>query len=72
MYIGDFFLPGITKESEKSNKITEIIYNECKDVFTGINYFEVTFMLQVNNGGESYQAPLRHIGYELQHPFKEE
>ena len=41
-------------------------------VFNGIGCFKGTFSLQLKPDSKPYQAPLRHVAYVLQKPFKEE
>ena len=49
-----------------SEKITQELYNEYSDAFTGIGCFKVTFLLQVKEGIKQYQAPPSHMAYALQ------
>ena len=48
------------------------IHTRFGNVFNGIGCFEGTFSLQLKPDSKPYQAPLRHVAYVLQEPFKEE
>ena len=42
------------------------------NVFKGIGCFKGTFSLQLKPDSKPYHAPLRHVAYALQKPFKDE
>ena len=53
-FIIDYFIPGPDREADKrkSAKITNLIHKEFSDIFSGIGYFEDTFLLQVKEGSK--------------------
>ena len=58
--MSDYFMSSMDREADKMawQLITQKIYNEFGDVFTGIECFDGTFRLQVKEGSWPYQAPL--------------
>ena len=69
-----YFLPGPNSDADKKvgDEITQSLQRECRDVFSGIECFSVTFSLQIKLDSKPNQAPPRCITYALQQPFKEE
>ena len=70
----EYFLPGPSQESDRreNTKITEQIQRDFEDVFNHRGCFDGMFSLQLKPDSKPYQAPLRHIAYALQKPFKGE
>ena len=70
----NYFLPGPNQDNDNRviTEITQLLQRDFKDVFTWIGCFDGTFSLQVKPDSKPYQAPLRHVAYALQKPFKEE
>ena len=70
----NYFLPGPNQDNDKrvSAENTQQLQRDFKDVFTGIGCFDGMFSLQVKPVSKPYQVCLRHVGYALQKPFKEE
>ena len=68
----DYSIAGVETEANRVaiTKITQTMHNGYSDVFTGIGYFKCTFSLQVKDDVKPCQAPLRHIAYVLQEPFR--
>ena len=68
------FLQGSNQDNDKrvSGNIAKQQQRDFEDVFNGIGCFYGIFSLQVKPDSKPYQAPLRHIAYALQKPFKEE
>ena len=48
------------------------MHDEWSDVFTGLEYFKGTFVLQVKDDTKPYQAQLRRVVYMLKEPVKKE
>ena len=69
----DYFNSSGNKEADKrvSEAITNRVHSESNDLFSGIGFFEETFLC-VKEGSHLYQAPPRRITYVLQKPMKEE
>ena len=59
-------------EKRESEAITNRIYKELNDLFSGISCFEGTFSLQVKEGSHPYQASPRTVANTLQKPLKDE
>ena len=58
-------IPNIEVDRRKSIELTQNVHN-------GIGCFEDTFLLQLKPDSKPYQAPLRHVVYALEEPFKDE
>ena len=55
-----------------SVKTTLTMYNEGRNVFTGIGCFKGTFLLQVTDDVKPYQVPIKCIAYALQELLRKE
>ena len=55
-----------------SAEILQQLKRDFKHLFTRIGWFDGTFSLQVKPDSKPCQAPLRHVAYALQKPFKED
>ena len=67
-----FSSSNIMANKKQSSEMTQKIHNRFGNVFNGIGCFEGTFSLQLKPDSKPYQAPPRHVAYELQKPFREE
>ena len=70
----NYFYSSKNTEADKreSDAMTQEIHNTYGNDLNGIGHFEGTFSLQLKPNSKPYQAPPRHVAYELQKPFKEE
>ena len=70
----NYFLsfPNIELDKRKGIELTQNIHKVFENVLNGIVCFKGTFSLQFKPDSKPYQAPLRHVAYVLQKPFKEE
>ena len=62
----------VDADNRSSIAMTQSIHMRFGNVFNGIGCFKGTFSLQLKPDSKPYQAPPRHVAYELQEPFKEE
>ena len=58
-----YFIPDPNSDVNKkaSDKISQQLQREFKDVFNGVECFDGTFSLQVKPDSKPYQVPQRHI-----------
>ena len=70
----NYFLssPNVEADKRESIKLMQRVHNVFGNVFNGIGCFEGTFSLQLKPDSKPYQAPLWHVAYALQKPFKKE
>ena len=70
----NYFYSSNNVDADKRSSIAMMqgIHTRFGYVFNGIGCFKGTFSLQLKPDSKPYQAPLRHLAYALQEPFKEE
>ena len=70
----DYFLAVLLMQANKvvNGETTQKIYNEYRNVLTGIECFKGNFSLQVRDDTKPYQVLPRHVAYTLHEVFIKE
>ena len=57
----NYLLPGLNREADRmvGANITKIMHNKFSDIFSGIGYFEGTYVFQLRQRSKPYQVLLR-------------